>query len=221
MVNVFILDDTNEIKEIAKALRLSKHKNIRIWILSAWADVPPYKFWKDKHVIDKNIGELTNQYFEWNIFTTEVYPLSNELRSLWWRIKNQNMVFCILTNMPQPKNRKVMFEDSRTDDTYPTDFESIRCFSDYDGLMNYCKETGEVRFSLKDPSFFTHAHDIPNVKGAEVYREIATNRLWYLDTFHKDHYEVFDRIGHNHLGEADLNGVIDFKKADNSKKPIN
>lgn len=54
-------------------------------------------------------------------------------------------------------------------------------------------------------------------KGAIIYIEKSTDRFWYLDTFHKTHYEVFDRAG-GHLGEADLDGNLDRSKKDNSKR---
>ena len=34
---------------------------------------------------------------------------------------------------------------------------------------------------------------------------------------HKTHYEVFDKTGRKHLGEANLEGTIDSGKADPSK----
>lgn len=34
---------------------------------------------------------------------------------------------------------------------------------------------------------------------------------------HKNHYEVFDSIG-NHLGEADMNGILDATRKDSHKK---
>jgi hypothetical protein len=56
----------------------------------------------------------------------------------------------------------------------------------------------------------------PHQHGKPVYEEIATGKLWYLDSFHQNHYEVFDSQG-NHLGEADLKGKINTEKADKHK----
>lgn len=221
MINVFIHDASDDrVKAVARSLRQSKHKEITLWIERAYIAESPYNNWKNKHVIDDRIGALTNLYFEWNVDNQTVQTLPNEMRSMWWRMKHQQLDFCILTSHPQPKSRKVMFEDSRTDDSYPQGFEVIRCFNDYDSLMNYCKEIGAVKFSLHDICFFKHEHDIVPYKGAEVYREIATDRLWYRDTFHKDHYEIFDRRGRKHVAEADLNGIVDTDKADPTKNPI-
>lgn len=221
MINVLLLDaGDSRIKTIARDLRLSKHKSIRMWIERAYINEPPYNNWKDKHVIDDKIGALPNVYYEWNINNQTVRNLGHVLRSMWWRIKEEQMDFCIMTITPHPKNRIIMFEDSFTDEDLPNGFECIRCFDDYDSFLNFCKLTGVVRFSLHDSFFFKHEYATPKVKGAEVFREIATGRLWYKDTFHKDHYEVYEPRGRKHIAEANLNGEIDFSKADNQKQPI-
>lgn len=54
-------------------------------------------------------------------------------------------------------------------------------------------------------------------QGATVYIENETKNYWYLDSFHKNHYEVFDNQG-KHLGEADLSGIINTNKQDKAKK---
>lgn len=210
----------DQIKAVASALKQSKYKSIRIWIERAYVNEPPYNLWKDKHVIDDRVGALPNVYYEWNIKNQAVYHLGHELRSMWWRMKEEQLSFCIVTITPHPKNRLVMFEDSYSDENLPNSFETIRCFGDYDSFMNYCKEHDIVRFSLHDSCFFRHEHDIPKVKGAEVFREIATSRLWYFDTLHKDHYEVFEPRGRRHIAEANMKGEIDFNRADNQKHPI-
>jgi hypothetical protein len=53
-------------------------------------------------------------------------------------------------------------------------------------------------------------------QGQQVYKETSTNRYWYLDKFHKTHYEVFNSVG-KHIGEANLDGIIDESKKDNTK----
>ncbi len=71
---------------------------------------------------------------------------------------------------------------------------------------------------LRDSSRFTKTAD--RCKGRRIYHEIATNRLWYVDSFHygkASHLEVFDSQG-NHLGEASLDGILDEAKKDTDKK---
>ncbi len=66
-------------------------------------------------------------------------------------------------------------------------------------------------------------------QGRKVYREIKEKRLWYVDNNHtgkkallgkgkKPHLEVFNETGKTHLGEANLEGIIDFNKFDLEKK---
>ncbi|MDR1181277.1 MAG: hypothetical protein LBL13_04810 [Bacteroidales bacterium] len=69
-------------------------------------------------------------------------------------------------------------------------------------------------FSLLDKSRFTKTKLI--VQGQSVFQENHTSRYWYLDNFHKTHYEVFDDTG-KHLGESDSQGQIDFSKKDATK----
>jgi predicted ATPase len=50
-----------------------------------------------------------------------------------------------------------------------------------------------------------------------VYKEISTNRYWYLDNLHKDHYEVFNAMG-EHIGVANLQGEIDTSKREKGRR---
>jgi len=61
---------------------------------------------------------------------------------------------------------------------------------------------------------------LPKQGGRTIYREIQTQFLWYVDNLHfgnAAHFEVFDSNG-NHIGEADLDGILNGMKADNQKK---
>ena len=57
-------------------------------------------------------------------------------------------------------------------------------------------------------------------QGRVIYLESNTERYWYVDNFHEGeaaHLEVFDKTGKNHLGEADLDGNINYSKSDSDK----
>jgi hypothetical protein len=59
-------------------------------------------------------------------------------------------------------------------------------------------------------------------QGRVIYLESNTERYWYVDNLHygqASHLEVFDKTGKNHLGEADLEGNINYAKS-SSKKTI-
>ena len=76
--------------------------------------------------------------------------------------------------------------------------------------------SGKKEFSLNDMSLFQKTNSIYMPTKQRVYREIRTGRYWYLDALHKNHYEVFD-ANDNHIGEASLDGVLDYSKADKSR----
>lgn len=67
---------------------------------------------------------------------------------------------------------------------------------------------------LRNPSRFRKTPII--IQGRAVFEEIATKRLWYLDNFHKSHFEVFDK-NIKHLGEASLEGILLERKRDPKK----
>jgi hypothetical protein len=57
------------------------------------------------------------------------------------------------------------------------------------------------------------------VQGRTVYRELMTDRYWYVDNLHigkAAHLEVFDKTG-KHIGEADLQGNLNTVKKDLAK----
>jgi hypothetical protein len=70
-------------------------------------------------------------------------------------------------------------------------------------------------FSLKDKTRFTKTSYIE--QGKTIYIENSTDYYWYLDNFHRTHYEIFDAKG-IHIGIADLNGYVNTKKRDTSKR---
>lgn len=56
--------------------------------------------------------------------------------------------------------------------------------------------------------------------GRAIYREVATDRYWYVDNLHfgkSAHLEVFNKAK-SHVGEADIEGNIDECKQDENKK---
>lgn len=53
-------------------------------------------------------------------------------------------------------------------------------------------------------------------QGQCIYKETRTGYYWYLDNFHRNHYEVFDSKK-QHLGIANMNGQIDPTKKVNGR----
>jgi len=78
----------------------------------------------------------------------------------------------------------------------------------------------ELEDCLKDTTRFekTKFH----CQGRSVYREISTQYLWYLDNFHRNHFEIFDPTGKYHIRYGYLDGSSreSTKKEREGKKPI-
>jgi hypothetical protein len=71
---------------------------------------------------------------------------------------------------------------------------------------------------LRQAGRFVRTHKVE--QGRTVYREKRTGYYWCVDNLHnglRSHIEVFDQLG-DHIGEADLNGSLDFGKKDTTKK---
>jgi len=90
------------------------------------------------------------------------------------------------------------------------------CFG-YDTSSNL--PPSDLQTILKDGQRFRKT-SLPKQGGRTVFEESNTRYNWYVDSFHTGdsaHIEVFDRQG-NHIGEANLLGVIDTSKNDSRKK---
>lgn len=105
----------------------------------------------------------------------------------------------------------------------PFDVKTRSCIQQIGTLRNIYNENieslrtnKEIKFSLEDKSLFQRTNSIYLPTKQRVYREIRTGNYWYFDAYHKNHYEVFDS-NDNHLGEASLDGIIDYTKADKSR----
>lgn len=76
-------------------------------------------------------------------------------------------------------------------------------------LKNILADT--TRFARTNKMFIKHG------RYSQIYQEKHTKYYWYLDVWHKDHYEVFDETGEFHLGEVDLNDKLIPNSIDSTK----
>jgi hypothetical protein len=95
----------------------------------------------------------------------------------------------------------------------------LDCLDNKSSIENWLREKQilkdpELKGILKDTKRF---RKIPRDGEPNRYLEISTKRYWYLDELHKNHFEIFDSTGKNHLGIADLEGNIDETKKDPSR----
>lgn len=108
------------------------------------------------------------------------------------------------------------FLDSPKDGTLPDKFYKIQSFKTYADIISYATSIGVIKFSLEDTYRFQDTG--LRYQGQHIYQENDSRYHWYMDNFHKNHYEVFDPTGKKHLGEADMKGVLDRSKADSHKR---
>ena len=215
MLNVYfhILDEVT--RPIYEKLRGWRPKGIKLWLNSeemGRAEALP----KDICFIDHPVKGDDLCSYCWDVEHTAVTLLSGGLHHLaaWQEVYPKSFI-CIDSEVHR-HNRLVLFRDAVHRDDYPNEFVHVPCFNGWEGLLAHLENQGFLRFSLEDPRRFTRTNTI--VQGAPVYREISTGNHWYLDNFHKTHYEVFDASGNHHLGEADLDGNLDRKKKDRNKR---
>lgn len=220
MLNVYLRNANEKTLSALKALRHCRYKNITLWVNRSLATQPPIANWKDKNIIEDGVGNINTNVYEWDVVNQQVVMANYQVKCMLWHLEKRQMDFCVLDYPLPPKEMLVTFKDLQTDYTLPDVFQKVPCFCDFDTLINYCRKQGILSFSLKDSTKFLRDFSCNRVKGAEVYQELATGRLWYEDTFHRNHFEVFDPLGHKHIAEADINGVLDFSKADPAKLPI-
>lgn len=210
-----VLDEVTQ--PIYKELRDWRPREIKLWLNSTDC----YKIGtlsKDLRFIDLNVKDDGLHCFHWDVKETEVRMLFDGLKHLaMWHDTFQKKFICIDSIVP-PKNRLVLFRDAVHEKDHPKEFIQVPCFNDLDELIAYLKSRGLFQFSLEDPKRFTKTN--LQMQGVSVYQENDTKYYWYLDNFHKTHYEVFDSNGKKHLGEADLDGNIDKSKKDKNKKAI-
>lgn len=218
-VNVYFRVVNEKTKPIIKKLREFRYEDITLWFSKGNEDpdsIRKYsgiKIIEDSCVVDNDLN-----YISWDVHS--YYGEANQcgLKNLLWRMKEYDSTFVIIDDCKHEHNQRVFFIDAVHEKKYPDVFYKIPCFCELDDFFKYCDECEIFSFSLKDTTKFAKAVGITPYDGAIVYKEIVTNRYWYLDMFHKTHYEVFDSTGRMHIGEANLEGELDTAKKDPQKR---
>lgn len=206
---------------ILSYLRTIRHPNIKIWVSQNDARDDIITNMRDVIFVEKNCNpDNSLSYFSWHIDSHTISVNSCGLKCLIWRKEQNSTDFVIIDNAPIYNNRHIFFIDAIHKEEYPKDFYKIPCYSNVEDFIQYCDINNVFEFSLKDTKRFMKATNVDPINGAVVYKEITTNRYWYLDTFHKSnpHYEVFDSTGKIHIGEASIDGKIDTSTKDNTKE---
>jgi len=215
MLNVFIEHINDEIKDQIKIARRHRLKDIKLVCDENIRRTPSICNFKDVITL-KGSTSGVNSYC-WNVETSAVICIQNSFVLLTKLIDSNKLNCVILDSNTYPKDRKSFFLDAIHCDNLPNQFYNLPVFHTYADIINYGVEKGFVKsFCLEDKNSFQKTTIAP-VQGQIVYKNLKTGYYWYLDNFHKDHYEVFDQTGKNHLGEADMNGNLFPNSADKNK----
>ena len=214
----------NFLNEIEKIL-LSKNKKFKIFYDPAVFKNKDYKY-----------SNLLQSEFQNNVFN-KIKPINNDERIFNWNLNKlsvkeiyENIIKSLILyynedsflidfdnkfNNIYKKNKFICFTDNNHNNKLPNTFYHINFFSNLNEINLFLKKNYKDEFSLTNTIRFKKTSK--NIQGEHVYKEINTNNYWYFDNFHKNHFEVFN-YKMEHIGEADLNGIIDTTKKDNNKK---
>lgn len=219
MINIYFHVIDSETNQILRILRKLRHQDIKLWFNKLDCNTA-VNYIKDKSLIEHKGADNELVCYLWNILEEKIDSLYNNdgLFHLISRYVSDKTDFVCIDSKDYAKKQLILFQDAIKKTEYPKALIKIPCYKDWDSLFEYLKDKGLFSFSLKDTQRFQKCANIGPVQGASVYKELTTGNYWYKDNFHKTHYEVFDSSGRKHLGEADLDGVIDKSKADACKR---
>lgn len=221
MLNVYfnVVDEVT--LPILKELRMLRSRSIKMWFDKGKKENDKYLAQiRDKTMVQHACIDNEIQYYTWDVTTTSITPVHNGLKHLISRCVTDGTQFVCIDTEEHCNNQLVLFRDAIHKEELPDQFVKVPCFCKKDVFFDYCKRKNVFNFSLENARLFEKCNGITPVQGAAVYRELSTGRYWYQDMLHKTHYEVFDKTGKKHLGEADLEGELDTSKKDTSKKAI-
>lgn len=214
IVNILVTDITPAIRETIQELRNIRSKNIKIWIpMNVLASDKQYNQ-SALTPLEKNVNPDKNRTcYSWDISNTKTLP-TEELYLYWIQRYDETQEWVIFTEKDSPKQTMSLFLDAIHIPELPNKWFRYKCFHEREKLVAFCKEVGALDFALCEGLQFSVANEFGLIKGAKVYKEKATGYLWYIDTLHKDHIEVFNSTGKIHIGEADIStGIIDKSKS--------
>lgn len=224
MVIVFVPELTPAIRPIVIELRKERPSNMRLCLPRSVVESDrTLKTAADIRVLEKGAHPDNSVYcFEWDYRNLYAQPLDTIYNYCVEQSSIDVYDWVILTENIRPKKAMFLFQDASHINLLPEEWYCYPCFNNKKDLTNHCNKIESPIYKLSGNPAFTPSNDkYKHTRGAQVYKESRTGRLWYLDTLHKDHFEIFDGTGLTHLGEADrATGQPDFGKADPSKLPI-
>lgn len=227
MVIVFVPELSPTIRSIVKELRMERRRNMRLCMPCAVLENDKaLKTALDIRKLEKGVHpDMSVCCFEWDYRNSLAQPIQ-PIDSMYNYCVEQSSVdvydWAILTERVYPKKAMLIFQDAPHKSHLPDDWHCYPCFNNKNDLIAYCDKIEAPIYKLSgNPLFTPSSGKYKHTRGAQVYKEKTTGRLWYLDTLHKDHFEIFDGTGMTHWGEADrATGTPNPTKADPDKLPI-
>lgn len=209
--------DDESVCQAIKTIRQWHRPNLRLWLDEESCKSLPAGGVRSVSFIDANVSLSNGLFcFEWLIDSFAAFQVHDSGRkALIQRLRSKSgSDFVVFSSESRRKSRFVGFVDASGDASLPDGFYRIPWFDSLRDVESYCRDRGVFDFDLTDSSRYQDTHRTHS--GAPVYLEIATGNVIYLDTFHDDHYEVFNSNG-KHLGEMSKTGWLDMAKADPNK----
>ena len=163
------------------------------------------------------------EYALWNIHQAMTEPATNMMKVLADCCKINNASTCVIS-------LKVNDEYGR--DTIPVIVDALHLPQmPILSIIHYCHPIGSFielvnedinvrQFSLRNIVKFDRTNYTYWPSKQRIYQNKETHNYWYYDFFHrenKEHYEVFSSTTYKLLGEANMNGEVDYSKADDNK----
>jgi hypothetical protein len=208
-LKVFI-SDTSDFKKILVYLSDINHPNIRVLYSAETRFDDGTKRILNNNRTAENVSRAPIEdecCIEWDKDTHKIgYDVPTDVSHAIRKIGNEPACYVLGANAV----KRIFFFDARHKPDLPKEFIHIHQITNLGELKKELRSCGIEPFSLKDTSLFTHHKE-------ECYKCNDTGHYWYMDKFHKNHYEVFDSTG-KHLGEASMQGILDADKADNKKR---
>lgn len=97
--------------------------------------------------------------------------------------------------------------------------KSIQLVSSDKEFIEWIHSKSNIGFSIRNKALFQPTRYMWEKQ--RIYKKLSDGTLWYFDYFHRDnrmHFEVFDATGKVHLGEASIDGILNYQRADENKK---
>ena len=224
MVNFFLPDINNQTRLIVEELRALRSSETKLWVPSDLLQRDARLMQtKDVKVVEHGCSyDHSLLCYSWDKQTATV--ITQFYRDLVaHNIQAPSEKWIIISDAQYPHNLRYLFLDATHLKDYPNAWYKYPCISSVVELIDVLEANHiEPRNVLLDTRYFSLVNDnFKHVRGAQVYREKETGNLFYLDTMHKDHYEVFDSAGKIHLGIANrCKGKLIPGTADLTKLPI-